>query len=117
MFDKNYRPWPELVGIYCDYMRLPYRFRQKMKIIQHEVVCIRRLSKCKYKLCLFDDSCCLLDPLRNRLIWMYDYYLPMCGFFTRLDEIQRLYEYENDNKVKNLSDYNDFQTLKKKYPV
>lgn len=118
MFDKNYRPLPSVIGVYCNYSHIRYCFRQKIKQIQHSMIEIRRISRCKYKLCLFDDSCALVDPIQNRFVWTYDYSSSIMALFALLDEVYRFYNYEKDsNYIKNMSDFNDYQTLKKKYHV
>lgn len=111
---NEYRPLPNVIGIYCDYPHLRFKFRQKIRDIQHRMIRLRDISKCQYKLLLFDDMCSLYDPLRNKIVWTSEYVMPC--IYTLLSEVQRLYDYETDSiKIENQSDYNDYQTLKKKY--
>lgn len=116
MFDTNYRPLPHVIGIYCDYRHLKYCFRQKIKEFQHKLMDLQRLSKCMYKLLLFDDGCVLYDPIRNKILCSTDYSRTMVVLRCHLSALKKLYEYENDYiKVNNTIDYNEYQSLKKKY--
>lgn len=77
---------------------------------------IRNLSKNDYKLFLFDDACCLYDPIKKDILWQLNYFSSLAILFARLEDLKRLYCYEKGIiKIKNRVDYNDFSTLKKKY--
>lgn len=116
MFDTDYRPLPHVMGIYCDYRHLMYGFRQKVKEFQSKLLDLQQLSHCMYKLLLFDDGCVLYDPIRNKVICSTDYSRNMVVLRFHLSALKRLYEYEEDNNnIKNQIDFNDYQSLKKKY--
>lgn len=117
MFDKSFRPLHHVINCdYCDYTHVPFRFRQKMRSIQSLLIGIRNLSKCDYKLCMFDDGCVLLDSLRNKILWKFDYYSSLGILFARLEELKRFYNYEKtDNFNKNIISRNDYLALKHKY--
>ena len=119
MFNKNFRPLPQVVNYqYCDYDHLPYKIRQKMRTIQGYLIDIRNLSKNNYKLCLLDDGCLLLDPLRNKILWKFDYFSSIGILMHRLEELTRFYLYETHVKtIKTLTSRNDYFTLKQKYYV
>lgn len=116
MFDKNYRPLPSVIGIYCDYPHLRWTFRQRIRYWQSMMIELQRLSRCNYRLLLFDDACAIYDPIRNLIVCTVGYSRNMASLAYHLESLNRLYRYEkNINKVKNSIDYNDFQSLKKRY--
>ena len=117
MFNKNFRPLPDVISIKCNYDHLPYRIRQKIKAIQHDLLDIRSLSKNKgYRLYLFDDACCLVDGLRNKILWTFDYLSSMAVLKNRLTDLKRLYLYETHCiNLKNSVQINDYKTLQKMY--
>lgn len=116
MFNTNYRPLPHVIGVYCEYRHLMYAFRQKVHEFERLVLELQHLSKCMYRLMLFDDGCLLYDPIRNKVVCSTDYSRNMVVLRFRLSELKRLYNYEKDsNSIKNVCDFNDYQTLKKKY--
>lgn len=117
MFNKNYRPLSYVVNYEnCDYDHLCYRFRQKMRAIESWLLSIQHISKNNYKLILFDDGCMFYDPLRNKILWTFDYHSSFPILQTRLEEIYRFYQYEkNCNYIKNQITRNDYFNLRKKY--
>ena len=117
MFNKEFRPLSNVVDYtYCDYSHLPYRIRQKMRNIQSYLLNVQHASKCNYKVYLFDDGCVLVDPLRNKILWKYDYYSSLGILFALLEEIYRFYQYETHCKtIKNNLTRNDWLTLRQKY--
>lgn len=117
MFDTKYRPLPHVIAIKCDYPHLPYRFRQKVKDLQHEILELREISRNKYlRVYLFDDACMLLDILNNKILWTYDYSLSMALLKSLMAELKRLFVYEKDcYNLKNIIEINDYKSLKKKY--
>lgn len=116
MFDTDYRPLPHLIAVYCDYRHIMYGFRQKVKEFQSILIDLQEVSKCMYKLLLFDDGCILYDPLRNKIICSTQYNRNMVVLRYHLDNLKRLYNYEKDSFcIKNRIDFNDYQSLKKKY--
>lgn len=115
-FNTFWRPLPSLVDVRCDYNHLPYRFRQKMTMIQSFMIDLQRMSKIKYKLLLLDDGCVILDPLNNKLLCSYDYFSPMVLFLSRLESLWQFWRYENNiDKFKNRSEINWFRSQKQIY--
>lgn len=117
MFNKHYRPLPNVIDYSnCDYNHVVYKFRQKVRAIESWLLSIRHLSRCNYKLVMFDDGCLLLDPLRNKILWKYNYHSSSGILFARLEELYRFYQYETNYKtIKNNLTRNDWLTLKQKY--
>ena len=117
MFDTKYRPLPHVIAVKCDYPHLPYRFRQKVKDLQYEVLELRRISRNKYlRVYLFDDACMLLDILNNKILWTYDYLSSMAVLKCLIAEIKRFFVYENTGyNPQNFIQINDYKSLKKKF--
>lgn len=115
-FNTFWRPLPSVVDVRCDYEHLPYRFRQKMTMIQSYLIQLQQYSNIKYKLILFDDGCCIMDPLNNKLLCFYDYLTPLVLFLNRLESLWQFWRYEkNLDKFKNRSEINWFRSHKQMY--
>ena len=117
MFNKDYRPVSTVVDCsYCDYIHLPYSLRQKMSSIESSLLTIRHLSRNNYKLYLLADGCILVDPIRNKILWKFDYFTSIKVLMNRIEELCRLYRYETHIKpIKTIISRNDYIALKSKY--
>ena len=117
MFNKNYRPLVQVVNYEnCDYEHLRYQFRQKIRAIQSLLISIRNMSNNDYRLVLFDDGCMMVDFIRNKVLWTFDYYSAISILIGRLEELYRFYNYEkNQNFNTSRITRNDYYMLKKKY--
>lgn len=117
MFDKYYRPLAHVMPIRCDYDHLPYKFRQKVKSIQGDIMEIRAVSRNDYRLYLFDDACAMVDVNRNKIIWTFDYLFgSMAILKSRLSSLLRFWYYESGCvKISNHCEVSDYLTLKRKY--
>ena len=117
MFDKYYRPLEHVMPIRCDYDHLPYKFRQKVKSIQGDIMEIRSVSRNDYRLYLFDDACAMVDVNRNKIVWIFDYWSgSMATLNCLLSSMLRFWSYESGSlKISNHCEASDYLTLKRKY--
>lgn len=117
MFDKYFRPHRKYVAVYCEYNHLPYKLRQKMKLVQSLIMETCEMSCNHYKFICMADGCMLLDTLRNKILWTLNYN-SMAVLLDRLREIHRLYRYEKHYiSCKDMVAFHDYCNLKKRYYV
>ena len=114
MFDVKYRPMSRLFGIHTDYQRIPYKFRQKIKVIQHEMISLSYASHDTFKMYLFDTGFMLYDKYKNRIIWTENYMYNSVALIDRLRRLTIMFDYEQKG-IKNMSEIEcrDYSTLRK----
>lgn len=117
MFDKNYRPLPHVITIKCDYPHIAYKFRQKIKSIQYEVMQIQYISKNYFiRMYLLDDGCLVCDSLNNKILCTFNYNDSWIVLKNHLTSLQKLFMYEKDCvNLKNRVEINHYQSLKRYY--
>lgn len=117
MFNKEYRPnCHNFRMFYCDYDRIKYCYRQKMRQVESLLLDITRLSRKVYVLYLGQYECALVDTLDNKMLWTLNYTSSVKELLGRLEELKRFWRYENTSyKIRNCVEDNDFRTLAKKY--
>ena len=116
MISKDYRPLAQFISVYCDYSEVPWKIRQKMSFIQSYMIDLFHSSRIEYKLCIFSDGLCLLNPLTNRILWSLPSNSSVVVLLELLKEINRYYYYAKDyTNIKTIIQRNDFLTLRNKY--
>lgn len=115
---KRYmQPIPHIINLCVPYESIIGRLRQKMSKIQYSLIELRRISNIDYRLYVDRDSCILVDPLYNKILWHFDFVeSPFILLELRLDELYKYWYYEkNKDSFKNRVEVNDYLTLKKKF--
>lgn len=109
-FNRDYRPIDYIFICYANYNHLPFKFRQKIKDIQHYMLDIRALSHADYRVYLFDDGFAVVDITNNRFVWTENYDCPMPVLLHKFQELKTYWTYET-----NLSQINHYHNLKRIY--
>lgn len=107
---------PMYIRCLCDWKFVPYKFKQKMRLIQSYMIDLCHLSHKQYYLYIDETDALLVDTLYNKIVWQVSYGSSMVVLLYLLTELIRFWKYENKiDTISNQVEFNDYLSLKKKY--